>query len=105
MGMGIHCRGGPEQAEMRRWALALTLAALTLAGIWGSVIGVVELRQAIFQSQEFYRLDTAGSQIESDLEFQAQENRRAVLSALAVADAHQLPSVDAAREADERVRG
>jgi diguanylate cyclase (GGDEF)-like protein len=91
---------------MRRWPLLATIPVLGLAAIWGSAIGIIELRHAVDRSQDLYRVDTVGSQIESDLEFQTQESRRAFLYALAVTDPNQqLPYVDAAREADEEVRG
>lgn len=90
---------------MKRWMKVLPLCMLAAAGIAGSVIGVVELRQAMVRSQDLYRLDTIGSQIEGDLEFQIQESRRAYLYALASDDPNrQLPFVDAAREADRASR-
>ena len=62
-------------------------------------------RKAVSRSQDLYRLDTVGSQIESDLEFQIQESRRSFLYALAVTDPNQqLPYVDEARQADAEVR-
>jgi diguanylate cyclase (GGDEF)-like protein len=100
MGIGIRRRskllGGRFAAllEMRRWLPPLTLAGLALAGIWGCAIGVIELRQALSQSEDLYRLDTVGLQIESDLEFQTQARTGPAR-----------PSVDAAREADEKARG
>jgi diguanylate cyclase (GGDEF)-like protein len=90
---------------MKRWLSLLPFAALVLDGLVGAATGVVELRRAVSRSQDLYRLDTVGSQIESDLEFQTQESRRSFLYALAEADPNQqLPFVDAAREADGEVR-
>jgi diguanylate cyclase (GGDEF)-like protein len=90
---------------MKRWLPILPFIALALDGLVGAATGVIELRRAVSRSQDLYRLDTVGSQIESDLEFQAQESRRAFLYALAVTDPNQqLPFVDAAREADRQVR-
>ena len=84
----------------------MTLAVLALAGVWGGATGGMELRQAVSQAQDLYRLDTAGSQIESDLEFQTQESRRAFLSTAAVTSPQQqLLSGDQSRQADARVRG
>jgi diguanylate cyclase (GGDEF)-like protein len=90
MAIEIHGRGD----RARLWTPSLTVAALALAGIWGCLIGLIELRQAVSQSQDLYRLDTGGSQIESDLEFQTQESRLAFLSASA-----------GTPEAEEQVRG
>src|ERR1700733_15403005 len=78
------------KAEMRRWLASATLGALTMAAIWGSAMAVRQLRRAVSESQDLYRLDLVGSQIEGDLEFQTQQNRFA--------------SVDPARRADENVR-
>ncbi len=90
---------------MKRWLPLLPFVALALDGLVGTATGVVELRRAVNRSRDLYRLDTVGSQIESELEFQAQESRRAFLYALAVTDPNQqLPYVDAAREADGNVR-
>jgi diguanylate cyclase (GGDEF)-like protein len=91
---------------MRRWLPFLTLPVLALAAIWGSAIGVIQLRQAVSRSQDLYRLDTVGSQIESDLEFETQESRRAFLFALVATSPNQrLPFVNATHEADHDVRG
>ena len=90
---------------MKRRLPLLLWTALALDGLMGTAIGVVELRRGVTRSRELYRLDTVGSQIESDLEFQTQESRRAFLYALAAADPNQqLPFVDAARAADREVR-
>ncbi len=90
---------------MKRWLRLLPFVALVLDGLVGAATGVVELRRAVSRSQNLYRLDTVGSQIESDLEFQTQESRRPFLYALAVTDPNQqLPFVDASREADGQVR-
>jgi diguanylate cyclase (GGDEF)-like protein len=76
---------------MRGWLPSAALAALTVAAIWGSAMGVFRLRQAVSESQDLYRLDTIGWQIESDLEVQEQQSR--------------LASLDASRQADENVLG
>ena len=85
----------------------LTLAAVTaaaLAGACGSFLAARALLRAIDESQTLYRVDTAGSQIESDLEYETQESRRAFLYALAVDDPNQqLPFIDEARQASDRV--
>jgi diguanylate cyclase (GGDEF)-like protein len=91
MGIETHRRGGCA----RRWAPSVALAALALVGICGGMIGMIQLRQAISQAQNVYQLDTVGSRIESDLEFQTQESRRASLSSPAAP----------AREAGEQVYG
>jgi diguanylate cyclase (GGDEF)-like protein len=90
---------------VKGWLKRGLLFGLALAGIGGSLLGTKALRQAITQSQNLYRIDTAGSQIESDLEFEAQESRRAFLYALAISDPNQqLPYIDQAREASLRVQ-
>ncbi len=90
---------------MKRWPSILPFVVLALGSAAGSAIGVIELRRAVYRTQNLYRLDTVGSQIESDLEFQTQESRRAFLYALAVNDPNeQLPYIDAARVADREVR-
>ncbi len=87
------------------WAPILLFIALAVDGLVGSATGVVELERAVTRSQNLYRLDTVGSQIEGDLEFETQESRRASLYALAVTDPNQqLPFIDASREADRKVR-
>jgi diguanylate cyclase (GGDEF)-like protein len=80
------------------------LCLLGLAGLAGSAAGVMQLRNAMSRSQDLYRIDTVASHVESDLEFYIQESRRAFLYALSMADPNQqLPYVDAAREAADRV--
>ena len=75
-----------------------------LAGILGSILGTRALQQAMITCQNLYRVDNAGSQIESDLEFDTQESRRAFLYALSTQDPNeQLPYIDQAREASQRV--
>src|SRR5271170_6005824 len=103
--IGSELRRGPFAAmalEMKSWMRFVAIPALVLAALGGSIFGVIELRQAVSRSQDLFRLDTVGSQIESDLEFQTQENRRAFLYALADPN-QQLPYVDAARIADQNV--
>ena len=97
--------------EMRRWLPSLALTAMALAGIWGALIGLIELRQAVSESQDLYRVDTVGSRVESDLEFQIQDSRRAFLSSLAIANSqHPLSAAslgpkDDSLEASRRVTG
>ena len=89
---------------MNRLSKHALVVALALASVLGSVLGTRALRQAMTRSQDLYRVDTAGSQIESDLEFEIQESRRAFLYALATTDPNeQLPYIDEAREASQRV--
>jgi len=81
------------------------LAALTLAGIYGSVLGTRALKEAITRSQDLYRIDTVGSQLESSLEYETQESRRAFQYALAISDPNeQLPYIDQARAASTHVQ-
>jgi diguanylate cyclase (GGDEF)-like protein len=78
--------------------------APALAGILGSILGARALRQSMTTCQSLYRVDNAGSQIESDLEFETQESRRAFLYAMATHDPNeQLPYIDRARVASQRV--
>jgi diguanylate cyclase (GGDEF)-like protein len=80
------------------------IAAIGLAGVLGSILGLRALQQAAVESKDLYRIDMAGSQIESDLEYQTQESRRAFLYALALSDPNdQLPYIDTAREASRHV--
>jgi diguanylate cyclase (GGDEF)-like protein len=75
-----------------------------LAGMLGSIFGARALKQAMHTTQSLYLVDNAGSQIESDLEFETQESRRAFLYAMATHDPNeQLPYIDQAREASQRV--
>jgi diguanylate cyclase (GGDEF)-like protein len=81
------------------------LASLALAGISGSVLGVRALSNAVTRCRNLYRVDTSGSQIESELEFQTQESRRAFLYALAIKDPNeQLPFIDQSRTAGKQVQ-
>jgi diguanylate cyclase (GGDEF)-like protein len=78
--------------------------APALAGILGSVLGARALKQAMSTCQSLYRVDNAGSQIESELEFETQESRRAFLYAMTIRDPNeQLPHIDLARAASRRV--
>ncbi|HTB18487.1 MAG TPA: hypothetical protein VK708_10230, partial [Bryobacteraceae bacterium] len=84
---------------MRLWLARVSLTAIVLAAILGSVLGMRALQQAVVRARDLYRVDTAGSQMESDLEFETQESRRAFLYALAVTDPNdQLPYVAQARK-------
>ena len=90
---------------MKRLLKPAFVMALTLAGIYGSVLGARALKQAIARSQDLYRIDTVGSQIEGRLEYETQESRRAFLYALAIADPNeQLPYIDQARAASTQVQ-
>ena len=85
----------------RGWVMAPALA-----GILGSILGTRALNQAMTTCQNLYLVDTAGSQIESDLEFETQESRRAFLYALSTQDPNeQLPFIDQARGASQKVGG
>ncbi len=78
---------------------------IALAGLAGSLFTAHTLRQAIARAQDLYRIDTVGSQLEGQLEYQTQESRRAFLYALAISDPNdQLPYIDAAREASVDVQ-
>src|SRR5271156_3979267 len=78
--------------------------APALAGILASVLGARALKQAMSTCQSLYLVDNAGSQIESELEFETQESRREFLYAMATADPNeQLPYIDQARAASDRV--
>jgi diguanylate cyclase (GGDEF)-like protein len=89
---------------MKPWYQRIFLAVMILGAILGSVLGTRELEQAVISTRDLYRVDTAGSQMESDLEFETQESRRAFVYALAVTDPNdQLPYVVEARKASQRV--
>jgi diguanylate cyclase (GGDEF)-like protein len=93
-----------KPAEIKLWLRRVFVAVIVLAAILGSVLATHGLNQAAISTQDLYRVDTAGSQMESDLEYETQESRRAFLYALAVTDPNdQLPYVAAARQASERV--
>jgi diguanylate cyclase (GGDEF)-like protein len=89
---------------MKLWVRRMSLTVITLGAIVGSVFGAHELKQALISTRDLYRVDTAGSQLESDLEFETQESRRAFLCALVVTDPNdQLPYVLEARQASLHV--
>jgi diguanylate cyclase (GGDEF)-like protein len=91
-------------AEMTRWFQRVFVAVIVLGAILGSFLGTRGLNQAVISTRDLYRVDTAGSQMESDLEYETEESRRAFLYALAVTDPNdQLPYVAAARGASQRV--
>ena len=82
----------------------LLLAAIGAAGLIGSLLAGRALKEAISSTQNLYRVDTAGLQLESSLEYEIQESRRAFLYALAMNDPNdQLPYIDEARLASDRV--
>jgi hypothetical protein len=62
---------------MKRWWRRTFLTAITMGAILGSVLGTRGLKQAVLSTGDLYRVDTAGSQMESDLEYETQESRRA----------------------------
>jgi diguanylate cyclase (GGDEF)-like protein len=77
---------------------------IVLGALLGSLLATRGLNQAVISARDLYRVDTAGSQMESDLEYETEESRRAFVYALAVADPNdQLPYVEAARAASQRV--
>ena len=89
---------------MNRWLRRIFLASMVGAAFVSSVFGTRGLTQAVIRAKDLYRVDMAGSQLESDLEYETQESRRAFLYALAVTDPNdQLPYVAAARQASQRV--
>lgn len=80
------------------------VTVLALAGIVASLLAARALKQAIAGTEDLYRVDTTGLQAESTLEYETQESRRAFLYALAISDPNeQLPYIDQARAASERV--
>jgi diguanylate cyclase (GGDEF)-like protein len=89
---------------MNFWFRRIVLTAMVVGAILGSVLGTRGLNQALIRTRDLYRVDTTGSQMESDLEYETQESRRAFIYALAVTDPNdQLPYVAAARQASQRV--
>src|ERR1035438_3046059 len=95
---------GRIPAEMNRALKRGLWVVPALAGIVASVLGARALKQAMTTCQSLYRVDNAGSQIESELEFETQESRRAFLYAIATSDPNeQLPYIDQARAASKRV--
>ena len=90
---------------MKRLLKPASVILLALAGVHGSVLGGRALKQAAARTQDLYRIDTVGSQIEGRLEYETQESRRAFLYALAISDPNgQLPYIDQARAASTRVQ-
>lgn len=80
------------------------VALLALSGLVAFILGARALKQARAGSQSLYRVDTAGSQIEGDLEYETQESRRASLDALLSHDLNErLRYIDQARAAGNRV--
>src|SRR5579863_2632250 len=89
---------------MKRRLQKVFVTAILLGALLGSILGIRGLNQAMTRAHNLYRVDTAGSQLESDLEFETQESRRAFVYALAVSDPNdQLPYVTKARDASLRV--
>src|ERR1700677_5139906 len=89
---------------MKPWFRRVLLTAMILGAILSSVFGTRALNQAVISTRDLYRVDTSGSQMESDLEYETEESRRAFLYALAVTDPNdQLPYVVEGRQASQRV--
>jgi diguanylate cyclase (GGDEF)-like protein len=89
---------------MNQLSKRVLVGVLAVAGIGASILAARALKQAIAGSEDLYRVDTAGLQLESSLEYETQESRRAFLYALALNDPNeQLPYIDQAREASARV--
>jgi diguanylate cyclase (GGDEF)-like protein len=89
---------------MKLWYRRIFLTAVILGAMLGSILGTRGLNQAVIRAGDLYRVDTAGSQMESDLEFETQESRRAFVHALAATDPNgQLAYVVEARQASQRV--
>ena len=63
-------------AEMSVWFRRVFVAAMVLGAILGSILGIHGLNQAVMRARDLYRVDTAGSQMESDLEYETEESRR-----------------------------
>src|SRR5271166_4997132 len=90
---------------MMLWLRRVFLAAMILGAILASLLGARALNQAVVRARDLYRVDTGGSQMESGLEYETQECRRAFVYALAVTDPNdQLPYVAEARAASGRVQ-
>src|ERR1700685_66671 len=91
-------------AEMKLWFGRVFMTVFVVGAFLGSSLGIRGLNEALISTRDLYRVDTAGSQMESDLEYETEESRRAFLYALAVTDPNdQLPYVVAARGASQRV--
>jgi hypothetical protein len=91
-------------AEMKHWLRRVFVTVIVLGAFLGVFLGTRGLNQAVISTRDLYRVDTAGSQMESDLEYETQESRRAFLYALLVTDPNdQLPYVVEARSASQRV--
>jgi len=89
---------------MKLWIRRVFVAVMSLGALLGCILGTRGLEQAVISTRDLYRVDTTGSQMESDLEYETQESRRAFVYALAVTDPNdQLPYVLAARRASQRV--
>ena len=93
-----------KTAAIPQAAQKALLATIVAGAIAASILGAHALQQAVIRARDLYQVDTAGSQMEGDLEFETQESRRAFLYALAVTDPNdQLPYVLEARAASQRV--
>ena len=89
---------------MKLWFRRVFITVFVVGAFLGSFLGIRGLNQALRSTRDLYRVDVAGSQMESDLEYETEESRRAFLYALAVTDPNdQLPYVVAARQASQRV--
>jgi diguanylate cyclase (GGDEF)-like protein len=90
---------------MKLWFWRVFMTMFVMGALLGSFLGIRGLNQALLSTRDLYRVDTTGSQIESDLEYETEESRRAFLYALAVTDPNdQLPYVVEARQASQRVQ-
>jgi diguanylate cyclase (GGDEF)-like protein len=89
---------------LKHWWWRVFRTVIILGAILASFLGARALNQAVIRARDLYRVDTGGSQMESDLEYETEESRRAFLYALAVTDpADKLAYVAAARQASQRV--
>src|ERR1700735_1684933 len=89
---------------MSLWLRRVFVAVIVLGAILGSFLGTRGLNQAVISTRDLYRVDTAGPQMESDLEYETEGSRGAFLYALAGREpTDHLPYVAAARGASQRV--
>ncbi|MBV9769098.1 MAG: EAL domain-containing protein, partial [Bryobacterales bacterium] len=80
------------------------LTLIVFGAFVSSFFGTRGLNQAVISARDLYSVDIAGSQMESDLEYETQESRRAFLDALAASDSsRRLHFMMEAGEASRRV--